>query len=244
MGDPPGELGVDYGFGSLQIKRASTAEQVAEALRQMILRGEVEQGQPLREVALAASIGVSRNTMREAIRVLAREGIVTHHMHRGAVVTRLDARDVRDIFRVRRVLEHAALQATLGAEPEQLAGLADAVHALELAAQASDWGGIIDADELFHERLVDLLGSRRLSRFFDAIQAEIRLCMSIVDRSTSDTDVLVAEHRELLRLITGRELGRCAEVMGGHLADAEEMLTLLVADGSELPADGPPHVRE
>ena len=55
------------GLGSLQIKRASTAEQVAEALREMILRGEIEQGQPLREVALAASIGVSRNTMREAI---------------------------------------------------------------------------------------------------------------------------------------------------------------------------------
>ena len=54
----------------------------------MILRGEIEQGQPLREVSLAASIGVSRNTMREAIRVLAREGIVTHEMHHGAMVTR------------------------------------------------------------------------------------------------------------------------------------------------------------
>jgi DNA-binding GntR family transcriptional regulator len=239
MSTRPGDDGVDDGFGSLQIKRASTAEQVAEALRQMILRGEVEQGQPLREVALAASIGISRNTMREAIRVLAREGIVTHHMHRGAVVTRLDARDVEDIFRVRRVLELASVEATLTAEPEQLAGLAGAVHELEVAARAGDWGGIIDADELFHERLVGLLGSRRLSRLFDAVQAEIRLCMSIVNRSSSDTDALVAEHRELLRLIAGRELDRCAQVMGGHLADAEEMLKLLVAEGSQLPADRP-----
>jgi DNA-binding GntR family transcriptional regulator len=212
-------------LSSLQIKRASTAEQVAEALRAMILRGEVEQGQPLREVSLASSIGVSRNTMREAIRVLAREGIVTHNIHRGAVVTRLSASDIKDIFRVRRALELAALPATLDAEPEQLAGLAEAVHALEAAAKAGDWAATIDADQLFHRRLVALLGSQRLSRFFDAIQAEVRLCMSIVDRSSSDTEALIVEHQELLRLILERKVERCAEVMGGHLDDAEAMLT-------------------
>jgi DNA-binding GntR family transcriptional regulator len=224
------EQGMYDGFGSLQIKRASTAEQVAEALRQMILRGDVEQGQPLREVSLASTIGVSRNTMREAIRVLAREGIVTHQMHRGAVVTRLTGGDIEDIFRVRRVLELAAVSATRDAEPEQLAGLADAVNALAAAARVGDWGAIIDADQLFHERLVALLGSRRLSRFFNAIQAEIRLCMSIVDRSSSDTDALIAEHQELLRLILDREVDRCAEVMGGHLDESEEMLRALVPE--------------
>ena len=104
MGDQLGGEARYEGLSSLQIKRASTAEQVAEALREMILRGEIKQGQPLREVSLAASIGVSRNTMREAIRVLAREGIVMHEMHHGAMVTRLETRDVEDIFRVRRVL--------------------------------------------------------------------------------------------------------------------------------------------
>jgi DNA-binding GntR family transcriptional regulator len=224
------EQGMYDGLGSLQIKRASTAEQVAEALREMILRGEVEQGQPLREVSLAATIGVSRNTMREAIRVLAREGIVTHEMHRGAVVTRLTGGDIEDIFRVRRVLELAALPATLDAEPEQLAGLADAVQALASAARLGDWAAIIDADQLFHERLVAGLGSRRLSRFFNAIQAEIRLCMSIVDRSESDPDALVAEHQELLRLILDREVDRCVDVMGGHLDESEQMLRALVSE--------------
>jgi DNA-binding GntR family transcriptional regulator len=221
------------GLGSLQIKRASTAEQVAEALREMILRGEIEQGQPLREVSLAASIGVSRNTMREAIRVLAREGIVTHEMHHGAMVTRLETRDVDDIFRVRRVLELAAVRASRGAEPEQLAGLAAAVRELEDAAAAGDWGAIIDADELFHERLVGLLGSRRLSRFFDAIQGEVRLCLSIVDRSSSDPASLVAEHQELLELMLHRETDRVTDLMSGHLADAEQTLAAVVA------SDGP-----
>lgn len=224
------EDGAQDSLGSLQIKRASTAEQVAEALREMILRGDVEQGRPLREVELAASIGVSRNTVREAIRALAREGIVTHQMHHGAVVTRLEATDVADIFRVRRVLELAALRATLSAEPEQLSGLAEAVNVLESAIAAGNWSAIIDADQLFHNRLVGLLGSPRLDRVFDAIQAESRLCMSIVDRSSSDVGALVAEHQELLELILARELERVTDVMAGHLADAEEMLRVIVAE--------------
>ena len=223
-----GETGLREGRGVLQIKRPSTAEQVAEALREKILSGEFDQGRSLREVELAASIGVSRNTMREAIRVLAREGIVTHQMHRGAVVTRLDASDVEDIFRVRRLLELSALRATADAEPEELLGLAKAVRELELAAQTQDWAGIIDADELFHERLVGLLGSPRLSRFFDTIQAQLRLCMSIVDRSESDTSALVAEHQNLLRLILDGDLARCTEIMREQLVDAEKMLKAVV----------------
>jgi DNA-binding GntR family transcriptional regulator len=108
--------------------------------------------------------------------------------------------------------------------------LADAVNQLESAAAARDWGAIIDADELFHERLVELLGSRRLSRFFGAIQTEVRLCMSIVDRSSSDPSELVSEHQELLRLILRGDLDHVAEVMAGHLADSEQMLKLLVAE--------------
>ena len=219
-------------LGSIQIKRSSTAQQLAEALRERILNGEIAQGEPLREASLASSIGVSRNTMREAIRVLAREGIVTSQMHHGAVVTTLTPSDVRDIFRVRRVLELDALDAALGAEPEQLARLASAVEQLGEATGRSDWGAIVDADQLFHERLVELLDSPRLNRFFGAIQAEIRLCISIVDRSSADTSELATEHQDLLELILSRDLGRCKEIMAGHLAEAEETLIAVMPDGA------------
>jgi DNA-binding GntR family transcriptional regulator len=215
-------------LGSIQLKRSSTAEQLAELLREMILRGEIKPGERLREASLAASIGVSRNTMRESIRVLAREGIVTSEMHHGAVITKLTAEDVADIFRVRRVLELSGLDATAHAEPEQLAGLADAVDRLTDAASDGDWSGVVDADQLFHERLVSLLGSRRLDRFFSAIQAEVRLCISIVDRSASDTEALTAEHTELLELILGRKTQRCKELLTGHLRDAEKLIVATI----------------
>jgi DNA-binding GntR family transcriptional regulator len=72
------------------------------------------------------------------------------------------------------------------------------------------------------------LGSRRLDRFFSAIQAEVRLCMSIVDRTESDTEALTAEHAELLELILGRETRRCKQLLTGHLRDAEELIVATI----------------
>ena len=220
------------GLDALEIKRATTAEQVAEGLRAMILSGEVEQGAALREVVLAAQVGVSRNTMREAIRVLAREGLVTHHMHRGAIVTRLTPRDVADIFRVRRALELAAIPAIPLADPEQIEDLGDAVDRLAAAVAGPDVGAVIDADLLFHERLVGLLRSERLSRFYQAIQGETRLCMSIVDRRDLEHDSLVDEHREMLDLIRAGDLERCTAVMSQRLAESERLLGQFVAERS------------
>src|SRR2546423_760865 len=82
----------------LTIKRVSTSDQVATALREKIFSGELRPGTPLQEVAMAASVGVSRNTLREAIRQLVHEGLVRHSVHRGAAVTELSEDDIADIY--------------------------------------------------------------------------------------------------------------------------------------------------
>lgn len=212
------------GLTNLDIKKRSTAEQVAETLRDLILEGHLPQGQPLREASLAESLGVSRNTVRESFRVLGREGLVTHHQHRGAVVTRLTRRDVADIFRVRHTLELAGVAALPEATDQELEPITEAVESLTVAARRPDWAAVIDSDRRFHEGLVDLLCSRRLSRFYDAIHAEMRLCMSIVDRHDEDREKLVAEHRELLSLILARDVARCTALLSGHLRDGERTL--------------------
>jgi DNA-binding GntR family transcriptional regulator len=223
------------GLGQLEINRASTAEHAAEALRTIIMSGQLPQGQPLREMSLSASLGVSRNTVREAIRVLAREGLVTHSPHKGAVVTRLTRHDVADLFRVRRSLELAGVAMLPQASDQNLAPLIEDVDALEIAAARPGWAAVIDADRRFHKHLVDLLGSRRLSRFYDAIQAELRLCMSIVDRRDEEREPLVAEHRELLELILARAVARCTEVMLSHLDESEQMLLAVMPDDEATP---------
>jgi DNA-binding GntR family transcriptional regulator len=204
----------------------------------MILRGELAPGTPLREVPLAESIGISRNTVREAVRVLARQGLVTHTMHRGAVVTRLTEDDVGDLYRVRRALETQAIDASAGAPPDALAGLDDAVEDLERAAALRDWDRMVDADWSFHERLVGFLGSRRLNAFFETIQAELRLCLSILDREDDDPDDLVAEHRELRDLLRSGERERCRELLCARLDDSELRLRRIARSEWEEKAAG------
>jgi DNA-binding GntR family transcriptional regulator len=216
------------GLSSLSIRKASTADHVAEALRELIVSGQVPQGQPLREVALAQRLEVSRNTVREAIRALGREGLVTSSPYKGTVVTRLTRADVADIFRVRRAVELAGIAQLLTASDEDLIPIRESVRALEVGAENDDWSAIIDADRTFHAHLVGLLHSRRLSRFYDAVGAEMRLCMSIVDRNDESPAALVAEHAELLDLILARDVERCTDVMSTHLLDSEQTLAALV----------------
>jgi DNA-binding GntR family transcriptional regulator len=226
----------------LRIKRSSTADQVADALREMITRGDIAPGTPLPEIALADSVGVSRNTTREALRILAREGLVTHHMHRGAAVATLTEEDVTDIFRVRRALELRAVAASSTATPRQLASLREAVDQLETAAGSGNWDGVIEGDVLFHERLLALLGSPRLHRFFQEIQGELRLCLALVDRQDDDPAPLVAEHRELCELIQSGERERCIAKLDAHLADGEQVLRSIVnrrTEGLAVARGGP-----
>src|SRR6476620_2338054 len=208
----------------LHITRSSAVDQVAEAVREMILRGDLAPGTRLREVQLAESIGISRNTARDAVRALARQGLVTRAMHRGAVVVRLAEDDVVDVFRVRRAIEPQAIEASAGATADQLSALEEPVAQLERAAADGDWDRMVEADCLFHRRLVGFLDSPRLDHFYDTIQGELRLCLAIGDRDEDDPDDLVAEHRELYELIATGEQGQCVARLNERLDETEQRL--------------------
>src|SRR3954469_21734759 len=94
-------------FGTLHLEHASTVDRVASELRRAVFDGELESGTPLREVAIAASLGVSRPTVREALAVLVAEGLATREPNRGVSVGSPQAESVRDVCAARLVLEGA-----------------------------------------------------------------------------------------------------------------------------------------
>jgi DNA-binding GntR family transcriptional regulator len=95
---------------SIGLEQTSTVDRVVEELRRAVFEGELESGTPLREVALAESLGVSRPTVREALTVLVADGLATREPHRGVAVATPDPESIGDVSRARGVLELAGVR--------------------------------------------------------------------------------------------------------------------------------------
>ncbi|HZU42395.1 MAG TPA: GntR family transcriptional regulator [Terriglobales bacterium] len=207
------------------LHRVSVGDQVAAVLRQRILNGELHPGTQLQEVPLAASLGVSRNTMREGFRVLASEGLLTRNIHRGVTVAQLSLSDVREIYALRRMLEQSAVKAAKNLHKETLEQLRMLVDRYEAAGSAGDWIEAVGWDLQFHALLVRSLDNGRLEHFYQKILSELRLGMVLVDRSHDHPSRLTRVHRKIYQLIAAGKLKQCAAVLAKHLDDSESRLT-------------------
>jgi len=203
------------------LDRSTTGSQVERALRELILDGRLRPGTHLRETQLAQSLGVSRNTLREALRSLAEQGLVTHQPHRGVVVTDLSAEDVADLFRLRLVLEEAGLAAIDAGGIERLGEATDAFAA---ALRRGDAVEALEHDFAFHRILVAALGSSRLSAAHERAQGELRLVLLQLDREYEPPQV--DEHRAIVDALRS---GDATSALRTHLARAAEHLQHLLS---------------
>jgi len=213
-----------------QINRVSVADQAAAILRQRILNGELRPGTPLQEIPLAASLGVSRNTMREAVRILCLEGLLVRSAHRGVAVERLSARDVREIYELRRMFEISAVLATRKPDPTVLKELQLALEQYEHAVSSRDWLTAVGHDLHFHTLLIRFLQNRRLETFYRKVIGELRMGMVLVDRSHDDPVGLVPVHRKVYQLLLAGKSKQCAEVLARHLEDSEARISQIVVE--------------
>jgi DNA-binding GntR family transcriptional regulator len=210
------------------IQRQSTTEQAADVVRQAILSGRLPPGTPLREAALAAELGISRSTLREAARTLESECLVRYQMNRGIVVADITGPDVADIYAARAAVELAAVDALTGhRDPAVYARLADLVEQIEHAFGRGDTAAVLDGDRLFHAALVAATGSPRLRRFHGQLQQEQRLALALSERSRRELGRTADDHRQLLdALHRSPEQARAA--LTAHLqAGAAELQRLL-----------------
>jgi DNA-binding GntR family transcriptional regulator len=202
---------------SLSIERLSTAERVADALREQLLSGTIAPGTPMRDSELSVRAGVSRTTVREALAVLG-----------GMEVARLAAADVRDIYAARRVIERAAAEALIAAPDGKLEELERALRDMVEAAAGRDGRRMVEADVAFHTALVGTLGNRRLRSAITGALMELRLVLSVTDRANDDLDDQLRQHRELLELFRERS-PEAVTALAEHLLHSEETVCAAVA---------------
>jgi DNA-binding GntR family transcriptional regulator len=216
-----------------QIHRVSVADQVASVLRKRILDGELRPGTPLQEVPLAESLGVSRNTMREATRILSLENLLKRSIHRGVAVSQLSLKDVQEIYHLRRMLEISGVLGAKDGRSEVLPELRDAVEGYERAVGQRDWLRAVGFDFQFHSLLIRFHRNRRLESFYQRVIGELRLGMVLVDRSHDDPGGLIPVHRKMYQLLAAGKLQKCAAVLVHHLDDSESRLSRVMS--GEMP---------
>lgn len=195
----------------------TTAQQITGALRLRILRGDLASGEALRQDALAASFGVSKIPVREALQRLDAEGVIELLPNRGAVVRTLDAARARELYGLRRALEPVLLAEAIGRL--SIVDLAEAEHALT-AGEPTD----PVANWRFHRALYAASGWEHGLALLEPMYAVVAPYLVLyTDRLGGDARSH-AEHRQLLEHCRERDLGGAVAVLTEHLTGAETAL--------------------
>ncbi|MFE3001032.1 GntR family transcriptional regulator [Nocardia sp. NPDC059246] len=156
------------------LERTSTSERVAELVRQTIVDGTFRPGTHLSEPEICTALGVSRNTLREAFRYLAKDRLVTHELNRGVFVRLPTLDDIRELYRCRRLVECAAVRGFNGSA-EALTPVHEALTMAREKSNEGDWIATGTADIHFHRALTALAGSTRIDELMEVTFAELRL---------------------------------------------------------------------
>ena len=202
------------------INRSSTAERVADVLRRRITEGDLPPRTHLSEEQLIMVLRVSRNTLREAFRLLSHEGLLVHELHRGVFVRELDDADLVDLYRLRRAIECDVVRSLAHVGPEALRPLSDDVAAAEAAADRGDWVAVGTANMQFHRDLVALAGSPRTGQVAERLLAEMRLAFHAVASPQRLHEGYVARNRSLLELLAAGEHEQAARQLEEYLRDS------------------------
>ncbi|MGW1242695.1 GntR family transcriptional regulator [Streptomyces bobili] len=203
--------------------RTSTAERVADILRSRIADGYFPPGTRLSEDSIGGALGVSRNTLREAFRLLTHERLLVHELNRGVFVRVLTVEDVEDIYRTRALVECAVVRG-LGKPPYALGNLAEAVEEGQRAARESDWKSLGTANIHFHRELVALAGSERTDELMRRVFAELRLAFHVVDDPRRLHEPYLARNRQILRALEAGDGAEAEKLLAVYLGDSRERI--------------------
>ncbi len=198
---------------------------VFKTLRQAILTGELAPGERLMEIHLAEKLGVSRTPIREAIRKLELEGLVTMVPRRGAQVSKISKKSMSDVLEVRLALDDLA--AELACEritEDEIARLLEACNAFECAVATKDIRKIATADVAFHDIIFESTRNPRLSQLVNNLAEQMYRYRFEYIKDTQIHDNLVKEHREIYEAIKAKDKARARNLIHVHIENQEHAI--------------------
>lgn len=205
----------------------STPSIIADKLRLAIGHGELPAGAQLYEAELARELGVSRGPLREGIQRLTQEGLLISVRNRGVFVIEMTPENVRDMYVARGAIERAAaeqiLHAKEGAEAASI--LLGVVDTMAEAGRDREIAKMSEADMEFHQNLVALARSPRLTRMHNTLLTETRMCITALEDSYRFSDDRVGEHREIAEALRDNDAPLADRLLIEHMEDAVRRLS-------------------
>lgn len=205
---------------------------VVSSIKAMIVSGEILPGQQIRQEQMAAQLGVSRLPVREGLRQLAADGLVSHVHHVGFAVSRLSREEFAQVYLMRRLLETEVLRTVGRPDPARLEALTLLAEEVESAAADVDLGRMREANSRFHLEMFALSG-------LDLVVAEISRIWTwalpyhaVYLYDPAGRDRVLAEHRSMLTALADGDVESLVQLMDGHRGGAEAQLDVVLAAGA------------
>jgi DNA-binding GntR family transcriptional regulator len=203
------------------INPPSVVQLAAEAIRRQILSGQLGEGERLIEERLTEQLGISRPPLREALRLLQREGLVVSQPRRGTTVATLTDRDVYEILTLRSALERLAVELGVPVrDPDRLPPCREALDRMRKHAAEQDRGGLVEAGYAFHSSIIALAGHRRLQEAYASVHQQLLLCMArnlyVREHFYENLESHVDRHQHLLELIEAGDPQAVLEELARH----------------------------
>ena len=201
---------------SVKLNTVSTVDAVRNALESDILSLRFAPGEKIAESDLAIRYGVSRNTVREAVAHLLAQGLLTKVANKGVSVRRFTIQDVQEIFHLRAMLEVEAVNSILKSQgnPSHLYTIVDELESLNRQDQ---WDDYVFSDIHFHKELVATAGSTRLSKLYETILTEVKLCIYQTRNYVSIHTEAHASHRKILDALCRGDGNASTQLLKDHI---------------------------
>ncbi|MDF2716692.1 MAG: GntR family transcriptional regulator [Paenibacillus sp.] len=201
----------------LIIQKQNISEELVKYIKQQIITGELNPGDRIVETKLARELGVSQTPVREAIRHLHGEGIITIVPNKGPMVRTLDMKDVFEIYSVRSMLEGLAIRlATQNATEEQIAGLESFYEQMKQKQHDESVPSLLQDSSHIHRTIIEMAGHSRLMNMYQSISFQISLVNRLLGaKSTKQKEV--DQHLELIEALKKRDPDYAEQTMRKHI---------------------------
>jgi DNA-binding GntR family transcriptional regulator len=212
------------------IMSGPTAQVVVLAeLRAALTAGKLLPGQQLVQEDLADDLGVSRVPIRESLKILEGEGLVTYHPNRGYFVTELSTADLAEVYRIREILETEALnQAVVEVSDADIADIESILARVERASESGDVQELTEANRAFHFAIIELSGLSRLSRLIRQLWDASDIYRTVYFQDSVNRDRINVEHKKIIDALKSRDAAALIAAQNHHRDEAIKVLNSVI----------------